>query len=181
MKVIGILDPKNVIIIVVTVTGWGPHPTYSPHSQFIPSIIHLHSRPPRPSMANGNVLAITSAMATWSSYPWSCAERKAINDKFGDSLWFHACTVDGRNPAPVDMVNFTLFTSFYTSLVVSRISSINSITKHFGYLKWRYCALEGYFWGMGFPLHTPYIQWNFKKAKVFFWVWYIWRNHLKQI
>ena len=35
-------------------------------------------------------------------------------------------TVYGRNPAPVDMVNVALFTGFYTSPVVSRISSINS-------------------------------------------------------
>ena len=27
-------------------------------------------------------------------------------------------TVDGRNPAPVDMVNILLFTGFYTSQVV---------------------------------------------------------------
>jgi len=27
-------------------------------------------------------------------------------------------TVDGRNPAPVDMVNIPLFTAFYTSQVV---------------------------------------------------------------
>ena len=37
-------------------------------------------------------------------------------------------TLDGRNPAPVDMVNIPLFTGFYTSQVVSRISSINSTT-----------------------------------------------------
>ena len=35
-------------------------------------------------------------------------------------------TVDGRNPAPVDMVNIPLFTSFHACWVVSRISSINS-------------------------------------------------------
>ena len=35
-------------------------------------------------------------------------------------------TVDGQNPAPVDMINIPLFTGFYTSQVV-RISSINSI------------------------------------------------------
>ena len=35
-------------------------------------------------------------------------------------------TVDGRNPASVDMVNIPLFTGFYTCQVVSRISSINS-------------------------------------------------------
>ena len=34
-------------------------------------------------------------------------------------------TVDGRNPAPVDMVNIPFVTWFYTSQVVSRISSIN--------------------------------------------------------
>ena len=38
-------------------------------------------------------------------------------------------TVDGRNAAPVDMVNIPLFTRFYTSQVVSRISSINSMRK----------------------------------------------------
>ena len=36
-------------------------------------------------------------------------------------------TVDGRNPAPVDMVNIPLFIGSYTSQVVSRISSINGI------------------------------------------------------
>ena len=35
-------------------------------------------------------------------------------------------TVDGRNPAPVDMVNIPLFVGFQTSQVVSRISAINS-------------------------------------------------------
>ena len=33
-----------------------------------------------------------------------------------DDVPFH--TVDGRNPAPVDMVNIPLFTGFYTSQVV---------------------------------------------------------------
>ena len=37
-----------------------------------------------------------------------------------------ASTVDGRNPAPVDIVNIPLFTGFHTCWVVSRISSINS-------------------------------------------------------
>ena len=39
-------------------------------------------------------------------------------------------TVDGSEigRSPVDMVNITLFTGFYTSQVVSRISSINSPT-----------------------------------------------------
>ena len=36
-------------------------------------------------------------------------------------------TVDGRNPAPVDMENIPLFIGFYTSQVVSQISAINSI------------------------------------------------------
>ena len=31
---------------------------------------------------------------------------------------FSSATVDGRNPAPVDMVNFQFFTGFYTSQVV---------------------------------------------------------------
>ena len=35
-------------------------------------------------------------------------------------------TVDGRKPAPVDMVNIPLFIGFFTSQVVSRIFSINS-------------------------------------------------------
>ena len=38
-------------------------------------------------------------------------------------------TVDGRNPAPVDMENIQFFIGFYTSQVVSRISSTNSM-KH---------------------------------------------------
>ena len=41
-------------------------------------------------------------------------------------------TVDGRNPAPVDMVNIPLFTGFCTSQVVSQISSINSLGEDFG-------------------------------------------------
>ena len=36
-------------------------------------------------------------------------------------------TVDGRNPAPVDRQFIPLFTGFYKSQVVSRISSINSM------------------------------------------------------
>ena len=35
-------------------------------------------------------------------------------------------TVDGRNPAPVDMENLPSFTGFHVSQVVSQISSINS-------------------------------------------------------
>ena len=31
---------------------------------------------------------------------------------------FSSATVDGRNPAPVDMVNFQFFSGFYTSQVV---------------------------------------------------------------
>ena len=39
-------------------------------------------------------------------------------------------TVDGRNPAPVDMVNITLFTGFYRSqVVVSDFWTINSINQ----------------------------------------------------
>ena len=38
--------------------------------------------------------------------------------------------VDGRNPAPVDMVSIPLLTGFYTSqVVVNGISSINSMLK----------------------------------------------------
>ena len=33
-------------------------------------------------------------------------------------LYFKGDTVDGRNPAPADMVNIPLFTWFYTSQVV---------------------------------------------------------------
>ena len=40
------------------------------------------------------------------------------------SDWYH---VDGRYLAPVDMDNLLLVTGFYTSQVVSRISTINSI------------------------------------------------------
>ena len=35
-----------------------------------------------------------------------------------DKTHFCAHTVDGRNPAPVDMVNIPLFVGFYTSQVV---------------------------------------------------------------
>ena len=34
------------------------------------------------------------------------------------SYFFHVHTVDGRNPAPVDMENISLFTGFYTFQVV---------------------------------------------------------------
>ena len=34
----------------------------------------------------------------------------------------HRTTVDGRNPAPVDMVHIPLFTGFYTSQVVQDFS-----------------------------------------------------------
>ena len=40
-------------------------------------------------------------------------------------------TFDGRNPAPVDMVNIPLLTGFHTSLVVQDFFSINSMD-----LKW---------------------------------------------
>ena len=36
--------------------------------------------------------------------------------------------VDGRKPAPVDMVNIPLFTRFYTSQVVSRISEPSTVS-----------------------------------------------------
>ena len=38
--------------------------------------------------------------------------------------------------SPVDMVNIPLFTGFYTSQVVSRISSINSISTKAGNSYW---------------------------------------------
>ncbi len=52
--------------------------------------------------------------------------------KFPRSLYFsnqkiRETTVDGWNPAAVDMVNIPLFIGFHTSQVVSRISAINSI------------------------------------------------------
>jgi len=37
-----------------------------------------------------------------------------------DHYAFGRNTVDGRNPAPVDMVNIPLFTRFYTSQVVQK-------------------------------------------------------------
>ena len=40
---------------------------------------------------------------------------------------YYIGTVDGRNPAPVDMVNISLFAGLHTCQVVSRISSINRI------------------------------------------------------
>ena len=40
-------------------------------------------------------------------------------------------TVDGRNPAPVDMENLPLFTGFYLSQVVSRISEPSTIVRRF--------------------------------------------------
>ena len=44
-------------------------------------------------------------------------------------MTFFSNTVDGRNPAPVDMVNIPLFTRFYTSqVVVGNLWSINSIS-----------------------------------------------------
>ena len=44
-------------------------------------------------------------------------------------VWFHwnSNTVDGRNPAPVDMVNITLFTGFHTCQVVQHFWTINSM------------------------------------------------------
>ena len=36
-------------------------------------------------------------------------------------------TVDGKNSAPVDMVNILLFTGFYTCQVVSRISEPSTV------------------------------------------------------
>ena len=41
---------------------------------------------------------------------------------------FSGATVDGRNPAPVDMVNILLITGFYTSQVVSRISEPSTVS-----------------------------------------------------
>ena len=65
---------------------------------------------------------------------WLChlTERRGSADysdlKFRTSVhWEH--TVDGRNPAPVEMQFIPLFTGFYASQVVSRISSINSTSE----------------------------------------------------
>ena len=57
------------------------------------------------------------------------AERRAIDDAILDD------TVDGRNPAPTDLVNIPLITRFYTSQVVGNgISSINSMIGTYGCL-----------------------------------------------
>ena len=50
------------------------------------------------------------------------------------SWYFISGTVDGRNPAPVDMVNIPVFSRFYIYARWCRISSINSM----------YCQLGDY-------------------------------------
>ncbi len=54
-------------------------------------------------------------------------------------------TVDGRNPAPVDMVNILIFTGFYISQVVSRISSMKSSWKGFGCMPYTQAASSQWF------------------------------------
>ena len=57
-------------------------------------------------------------------------------------------TVDGRNPAPVDMVDITLFTGFHTCWVV-QFFSINSMTCN---LRW-FPTLEMLLWKQFLLLH----------------------------
>ena len=63
----------------------------------------------------------------WGKYVfWKLVPSKQTKSK---NLLAFFTTVDGRNPAPVDMVNIPLFTRFYICQVARwcRISSINSI------------------------------------------------------
>ena len=60
---------------------------------------------------------------------WLCRGNHQIGCRH--KMWVYQLqvdTVDGRNPAPVDRQFIPLFTGFYTSQVVSRISPINSST-----------------------------------------------------
>ena len=47
---------------------------------------------------------------------------------FQTSAILQYSTVDGRNPAPVDMVNIPLITGFHTCQVVSRISEPSTVS-----------------------------------------------------
>ena len=71
---------------------------------------------------------ILGMLRTFSTYP--VRERRTRTKVDGNLGGLYPLvnehTVDGKNPTPVDMVNIPLFTGFYTSRVVSRISSINS-------------------------------------------------------
>jgi len=62
------------------------------------------------------------------TYPTQGELRKIMDSKVqaGNMFQEGTNTVDGRNPAPVDMVNTPLFSGFYTSQWC-RISSINSM------------------------------------------------------
>ena len=59
------------------------------------------------------------------------------------SWYFISGTVDGRNPAPVDMVNIPVFSRFYIYARCCRISSINSI-----------CTAN---WELGIPIHLNHV------------------------
>ena len=56
---------------------------------------------------------------------YDCIDKQEVQ-KFGANEGSN--TVDGRNPAPVDMVNISLFTGFPTCWVVSRISEPSTST-----------------------------------------------------
>ena len=51
-------------------------------------------------------------------------------------------TVDGRNPAPVNMVNIPVSTGFYTYQVVNRISSINSSSFNMDFIFQNFCGYK---------------------------------------
>ena len=63
-------------------------------------------------------------------------------------------TLDGRNPAPVDMVNIPLFTGFYTSQVVSRISEPSTVQQLLSFLKIFFRPLK-----VGSCYHSPDDDW----------------------
>ena len=63
--------------------------------------------------------------------------RNAKNSEKSSSCGFGKGTVDGRNPAPVDMVNFPLFAGFYTCQVVQDFF-------HQQYLKPQFMAILAY-------------------------------------
>jgi len=49
-------------------------------------------------------------VSIWTLYTWTRLDSESLQIGFP--------TVDGRNPAPVDMINIPLFFRFYTSQVV---------------------------------------------------------------
>ena len=104
--------------------------------------------------------------------------------------WRHCTTVDGRNPAPVDMVNIPSFTWFYTSMVV--VWDFFHQQYHFPTGPWfrSFCStqigcymryhggLEAWFenssCGKSWFEICPdlYFSWNFPKNHVFFAIWF---------